>query len=292
MAGKERRKVVGGKSVRTFEMPGRGDKPRVACCEGPAKRRCCAKCVYAVRPASHWLRVILSRWVGMFFCFNCTRAPGQMYEVRAGDICRNFRPGRRPKGQRGVAPEPTPDGICYIPLTQNEFAMVDAEDYPELSKYKWSVKRSGGTKYAYRRVKGKDIVMHRVIMNPPEGMVVDHIDGNGLNNRRCNLRICTREQNRYNSRPRHNQSGLRGVRFAAERGKYIVVVGHKGGKVYGGEFDDPVEAALARDRLASKLHGEFAWLNLPHQIALRGTAVVHSSARGTLSVVPRKTSRA
>jgi len=106
------------------------------------------------------------------------------------------------------------------------------------------------------------MLMHRMIMQPPEGMVVDHINGNGLDNRRCNLRICTQEQNARNNAPKGNgASRFKGV-FPCGK-KWGAKVTHRKKTHRLGVFADEVEAAKARDRLALKLHGEFARLNFP-----------------------------
>jgi hypothetical protein len=225
-------------------------------------KRCCADCVYAVRPTSRWLRVILSYWPGLLLCCNCAACPGKLREAYAHKVCRNFRPRRWPSGRRGQAPPPTEDGACYIPLTRGAVAIVDREDYEELSRYKWFLRTIRGHSYAARRSKGKTILMHRVLMQPPAGMVVDHIDGNGLNNRRSNLRVCTQGQNGCNSRPRRNRTGFRGVQERGP-GKYGAGVKYKGKRYWAGVYDDPIEAAKARDNLARQLHGPYAWLNLP-----------------------------
>jgi len=104
--------------------------------------------------------------------------------------------------------------------------------------------------------------MHRLIMNAPEGLVVDHIDRNGLNNRKCNLRLCTKAQNVQNSRPRRNRSSkYKGVFWNKLNKKWSASI-HKGDKrIYLGGFDDEIEAALAYDRKAAELFGEFAYLN-------------------------------
>jgi len=103
--------------------------------------------------------------------------------------------------------------------------------------------------------------MHQLLMAPPPGMVVDHIDGNGLNNRRANLRICTPQQNRRNTRPRHKTSAFLGV---SRRGdKYAARIKHHGREFHLGLFKDEIEAAKARDRKAKELFGQFAWLNFP-----------------------------
>jgi hypothetical protein len=229
-----------------------------------------------MRPGSRWLRVILSHWPGLLICFNRAGRPGRMQEAFGHDVCRNFRTRRWPAGVRQKTPAPPDDGACYIPLTQGEVAIVDAEDYAELSKYKWYVTRHGGNKYACRC--GKRILMHRVIMKPPRGMVVDHIDGNGLNNRRSNLRICTQGQNSCNRRRQGTRTGFRGVEPRGN-GKYAAVVRQKHKTHCAGVFTDPVQAARARDKLARKLQGEYAWLNFPEAQEDFGQRGLLSSAR-------------
>jgi len=253
-------------------------------------KRCCANCVYATKPTSRWLRVILTRFPGLWLCFNHVASPGVMTEVCAGGVCRNYRPRRWPRGRREAPPEPASDDVRYIPLTRGKYAIVDAEDFEELSKYKWSVIRRGKIDYACRREKGKYISMHRLIVNAPDDMVVDHIDGNGLNNRKSNLRICTKAQNSYNSRPRGGTSNYVGVMYHKRSRKYQAAIGFHGHTIHIGEFDDPVAAAKARDRKALELQGEFAYLNFPELretakriVSLAGRITVRSRASGTLS---------
>jgi hypothetical protein len=103
-----------------------------------------------------------------------------------------------------------------------------------------------------------------MIMRPPKGMVVDHIDGNGLNNRRSNLRICTRAENNRNRRPTPGGSSrFRGVYRCRVADRWIANLSVNNRTVYVGLFADEVEAALARDAAARKHHGRFAWLNFP-----------------------------
>lgn len=116
--------------------------------------------------------------------------------------------------------------------------------------------------YARRYSRKGIVLMHREIMNPPKGMVVDHINGNGLDNRRCNLRICTPAENVRNRRKvACGRSRFIGV--FPRRDKWHAVVTHQRKTHFVGSFDDEVEAAKARDRLALELHGPFARLNFP-----------------------------
>jgi len=77
-----------------------------------------------------------------------------MTEVCAGGVCRNYQPRRWPKGRREAPPEPASDDVRYIPLTRGRYAIVDADDFAELSKHKWTLVRSGKVEYACRREKG------------------------------------------------------------------------------------------------------------------------------------------
>src|SRR5690606_21975431 len=105
------------------------------------------------------------------------------------------------------------------------------------------------------------VPMHRQIMGFPEGMEVDHIDRDGLNNRRSNLRLATHHQNAYNAQKRKSRSGFRGVTWYAPYQKWVAVIMHQGKKHYLGYFDDPADGGRAYDEAARKLHGEFATLN-------------------------------
>jgi len=228
-------------------------------------KRCCNNCAYAVRPVGRWYRVILLSWPGLLTCLNHPDAPGGLMGVAYFAACPNFR--RRYVPPVRSAPLAQPQGsIRYIPLTQGKYAIVDAEDYERVSRYKWCLSRTRGQLYAQRRTGGKTVRMHQFIMNPPKGMVVDHIDGNGLNNRRSNLRICTRPENTRNRRPNPNTStGYKGVWRDKRTGRYWAQIYFKGKSTRLGSFDTAVEAAHAYDRKAIELFGEFACLNFPQE---------------------------
>lgn len=97
-----------------------------------------------------------------------------------------------------------------MPLTQGKSAIVDDVDYPALSEYSWCVKKCGGLQYAARGIKTggiqKTILMHRIILDARADVEVDHINGNGLDNRRCNLRLVNSSQNHFNQRKQHKQT--------------------------------------------------------------------------------------
>lgn len=154
--------------------------------------------------------------------------------------------------------------IC---LTQNKFTQVDDEDYDFLNQFKWcAIKHRSGKYYAVRGGwidgKMKLIYMHRVIMNTPEWMLVDHIYHNGLDNRKSELRNCTHTQNQMNRRKQKNCSskyfGVCWYKINKEWGARIKI---NGKQKHIGFFKTEVEAAKAYNIFAKKYLGEFANLN-------------------------------
>ncbi len=155
-----------------------------------------------------------------------------------------------------------------IPLTQGYGALVDDEDYEELSKHKWHVALVRGGPRAMRnapRVKGSKrvkIYMSRQIMNAPSGMPVDHWDHDTLNNQRANLRVCTRAQNAANQKKKSGcSSQFKRVYWHKGARKWVAKVEAAGRVQYLGLFVDEVDAAWAYNVKAVKLFGEFALLN-------------------------------
>jgi len=224
--------------------------------------RSCLNCAYAHWNENHCMIPLIGSWTASLICANWSKSPGHLREVTSAEPCANFRP-RRKKPVWTEVPEPADDEVRYIPLTKGLFAIVDASDYEWLSRYKWTALVTAGKTYAIRSHKGKTILMHRQIMNPPKGMVVDHIDGHGVNNSRTNLRTCTRQQNLCNTRPRGGRSQYKGVRYDKRRKKWIAEITYKGKKRYLGAFDDELEAAQAYDAKARQLFGPYARLNFP-----------------------------
>lgn len=148
-----------------------------------------------------------------------------------------------------------------LPLTKARYALVDEEDFEILSTYKWSVSGTPDRPYAHNHVLG---LLHRAIVAPPGDMEVDHINGNTLDNRRSNLRVCTSSQNKANSRIRSdNTSGFRGVSSYKRGRSWTSGIGFKGKWIFIGRFSDPMDAARAYDIKAREIFGEFARLNFP-----------------------------
>ncbi|MGD2095085.1 MAG: HNH endonuclease [Phycisphaerales bacterium] len=156
-----------------------------------------------------------------------------------------------------------------IPLTHGQYAIVDPDDYERIAKYKWYAGRHNSTFYAIRgkwykkRKKQMTTMMHRVIMNTPEGMFVDHINHNGLDNRKANLRLATRAENNRNVRclKKNNSSKYRGVWHDKRYNKWRAQISINRKKKHLGYFKDEKEAGMAYDKAAKKYYGEFAILN-------------------------------
>ena len=165
----------------------------------PEPTRTCLFCAYSFWDAGRFMANTMAGWPTLLSCFNHVDHPGEPWEVGPDGTCRHFRFKRQPV-VRAEPPAPTNDDIRYIALTKGKFAIVAASDYERLNKYKWTASKVGGTWYARRQSRGKTIFMHREILHAPAGLLVDHIDGNGLNNHPRNLRLCTHRQNAYNSR--------------------------------------------------------------------------------------------
>ena len=179
---------------------------------------------------------------------------------------------------REVPPEPPDENSRYVPLTQGKFAIVDVADFARVSPFNWSVSVSGKRTYAYGHPNGKKVSMHRFLTKAPGGMVVDHIDHNGLNNRQSNLRVCTQHENLLNSRPRGKSSRFKGVCWNRFRRRWVAHICFNGRNLFLGAFTDESEAARAYDRKAYALFGEYAYLNFPEEIRL-GVTEKSSSPR-------------
>jgi hypothetical protein len=161
-------------------------------------------------------------------------------------------------------------GYCFrrIPLTQGRCAIVDPADYYRQVRHKWHTAKGTRTVYAVRQIclgkgKTKAVHMHREIIDAPAGMYVDHINQNGLDNRRANLRLATRFQNARN-RPKTNRatsSKYKGVTYRPKQDKWTATIFANGRSVHLGHFKTEIEAARAYDNAAREHYGRFAALN-------------------------------
>ena len=157
-----------------------------------------------------------------------------------------------------------------IPLTQSKVALVDDTDYDFLSKYNWcAAKTIGRSYYAVRGSLISDlrqgcIHMHRIILNAPKGVEVDHRDGNSLNNQRSNLRLCTHGENQRNQGLHHNNTtGFKGVRLdrRAIQNPYNARIQINNKEIHIGCYKTAEKAARAYDTTALKYHGDYRVTN-------------------------------
>lgn len=138
-----------------------------------------------------------------------------------------------------------------IQLTQGKVAIVDDEDYTLVSQYKWCALKYGYTYYAVRGVGSK---MHRLLLGAQHGQIVDHIDHDGLNNTRANIRIVTSAQSNRNKRKyKSSASEYKGVTPNKKNGRWKMVIAT--------EFATEIEAARTYDRVMRYLDVKHAYLN-------------------------------
>jgi len=158
--------------------------------------------------------------------------------------------------------------MITIGLTRGKVALIDDDDFERVSKFKWTSLYNLKNKKWYARCavggRGKQttVYMHRIILNAPKGLQVDHINGDGLDNQKRNLRFATNAQNHQNQiKPVASKSGFRGVCFDQRRNKFYARIQHNRQTTHLGRFQTAIQAARAYDKAAVKLHGEFARLN-------------------------------
>lgn len=150
-----------------------------------------------------------------------------------------------------------------IQLTQGKITLVDDEDYERVSQYKWFAHKENIRFYAWGRINKKIIKLHRFIMNIHNPKIlVDHINGNGLDNRKENLRFCSASQNNFNRKPIKNISGYKGVRKELKSKNWSARIYMNYKEKYLGSFITKEDAAKAYNEAAIKYFGEFANLNI------------------------------
>ena len=155
-----------------------------------------------------------------------------------------------------------------IELTQGKIALIDDEDFDDLKRFKWQANKAGNAFYATRTVRFGacnkfHLQMHKAILEAPDGMDIDHINHNGLDNRKENLRVCSHAQNCQNQKlHRNSMSGHKGVTWNKRDENWRARIMINGIAKHLGIHVSKEEAAQAYNRAAIKLHGEFALTNV------------------------------
>jgi len=155
---------------------------------------------------------------------------------------------------------------ALVPLTRGLVSVIDAADVPLVEGWNWSASAQGRSRvnYAVRAFANGQggysrVLLHRLLGGASPGVDVDHIDGDGLNNRRSNLRLCARAENLWNvGPPSTNSSGVKNVSWDASRQRWYVSLKANGKTVLIGRFENLLDAAIAADEARERLHGDFA----------------------------------
>lgn len=159
--------------------------------------------------------------------------------------------------------------MIEIPITKGQTAIIDDEDYGKISPFQWCCHGDGYAARGYHE-NGKVVILkmhHAVFGKPPAGYVIDHINGNKLDNRKCNLRLVTQQQNCFNSKKRiapvsgKKPSRFKGVGWRENRKKWRSRITFNGKRYYLGQYETEEEAALAYNKAAKSFFGEYAKLN-------------------------------
>ncbi len=158
-----------------------------------------------------------------------------------------------------------------LELANGLICKYDEQDEEAVRRYHWSPRRGKRTFYAWTRPpelrRGPDhrpsVVMHRYLLHPPPEMTIDHINRNGLDNRRSNMRLATVQENCWNRKQANHSTGFIGVTWLKPQRIYQAKI-RQDGKCYSlGCFKDPVKAAHAYDEACRRMRGEFAMVNFP-----------------------------
>jgi len=173
--------------------------------------------------------------------------------------------------KRGIRPIRTDGNVAIIPLTKGYEAVIDVMDVPLVAGYNWrsqvSFRADGevlsvyAVREAYMDGKKNSVLLHRLIASATPEVKIDHRDGDGLNNRRNNLRAASSSQNLANQRRRvDNSSGVKGVYWYASRGLWHASIAMNGKEHFLGYFAKLEDAAAAYSAASKQLHGEFSRL--------------------------------
>ena len=153
-----------------------------------------------------------------------------------------------------------------ISLTQGYIALIDDEDYEIVAQYKWYPRKHGKTCYAITNIKNdfgkyKTVNLHHLIFGKKDGQIIDHINGDGLDNRKENLRFCSQSENCNNRHNTWGKSKYKGVHWHPINNKWVARIQVKKKRLHLGCYVSEKEAALAYNKAAIKYFGEFARLN-------------------------------
>ncbi len=164
--------------------------------------------------------------------------------------------------KKAIRPIRIEGNVAYVPLTRGYEAMIDAYDVPLVEGFNWYALVNAWAVRAMRNIWRdgirETIYLHRVIMSAPQGAMVDHIDGNPLNNRKSNLRLATNAENQRNSKRRKdNTSGFKGVHLDKRKGLWRAQIKLNGTKRWLGYFGTPEEAHFAYCKASATIHGDF-----------------------------------
>jgi hypothetical protein len=151
--------------------------------------------------------------------------------------------------------------IARIPLSRGLFATVDLADLEAVEPYAWFAHGTGAHIYAGTQRDCQKFFMHTLLMRPAPGLLVDHIDRDGLMNRRCNMRLATQSENCRNAVSNVGGTPFKGVAFHRHSGLYHAVIRHDGRQISLKYHRTPELAAAAYDVAAERLHGAFALTN-------------------------------
>ena len=150
-----------------------------------------------------------------------------------------------------------------IQLTQDQVAIVDDEEFEYLNQWKWQAhyNRKGNTYYASGNINNRYCAMHRLILNAPKNLLVDHINHNTLDNRKKNLRLATKLENSHNrKRCKRNTSGYKGVTWSKLHNKWRSRICVESKRLHLGLFDTAEEAYIAYCNAAIEYHKDFVYL--------------------------------
>lgn len=152
-----------------------------------------------------------------------------------------------------------------IPLTRGLTTLIDDEDFDWLSQWNWHAHPTAGGNFYARKKRDGRVFLHNLLITAPDGLRVDHRNANGLDNRRSNLRLATRQENGRNRKLGSNsRSGFKGVTWRADKEKWVASITTSDKRLHLGYFPDLREAAAAYDAAADAHFGEFAHLNRPY----------------------------